>query len=97
MAYRNDFIDQINTKLLVYGISVNMPEHKFKKSSDIFNNVLREVHAENKDREINMYHILLSLNEYFDMSWLKDNVLDRKNIETIEKEMQKEYNIKKPD
>ena len=95
MAYRNDFLEQVHKKLLLNGISINMPEHKFKKVSDKFNEVLREVYNENRNRKIEMQHILISLSDYFDMTWLKDNVLDDANINLIQSEMEKEFNIKK--
>ena len=95
MGYRNDFIDQIHKKLLLEGISINMPEHKFKKVSDKFNEVLRQVYEDNKARKIEMQHILISLSDYFDMAWLKENVLDDENIALIQSEMEKEFNIKR--
>jgi hypothetical protein len=42
-----------------------------------------------------MQHILISLNDYFDMGWLKENVLDDDNIDLIQSEMEKEFNMKK--
>ncbi len=95
MGYINDFTEQVNRKLLLDGISINMPEHKFKKVSDRFNEVLREVYEDNRHKKIEMHHILISLSDYFDMVWLKENVLDEKNIELIQSEMEREFNVKR--
>ena len=94
MAYQTNYIEQLNNILLKNGISINMPEHKFKKTSDFFNLALREVYDNNKPREVKMYYILLSISEYFDMEWLKENVLDTANLELIESELIIEFNVK---
>lgn len=94
MAYKNNFAEIINAKLMNSGVSLNMPEHKLKKSFVIFNDSLRQIFEENKSRDIRMYQIILSLSEYFDMDWLKENLLDKNNLAQIESEMKEEFNIK---
>lgn len=94
MAIKNNFAELINNKLMNSGISLNMPEHKLKKSFIIFNDALRQLFEEYKDRGIRMFQIVLSLSEYFDMDWLKENLLDKNNTLQIATEMTSEYNIK---
>lgn len=94
MAIKNNFAELINNKLMTCGVSLNMPEHKLKKSFIVFNDSLRYVFEQHKDRGIHMYQIILSLSEYFDMDWLKENLLDKNNLIQIEAEMTEEYNIK---
>lgn len=94
MAIKNNFAELINNRLMVSGVSLNMPEHKLKKFFIIFNDSLRYIFEEHKDRGIYMYQIILSLSEYFDMTWLKENLLDKNNLIQIEAEMIEEYNIK---
>jgi hypothetical protein len=44
---------------------------------------------------IGMYHIILSLQDFFDMYWLIENVIDDTNKKIIEQEMSQEYGITK--
>ena len=74
--------------------TLNMPEHKLKKNAGKFNFALKDVYDAHKDRGVKMFHILLSINEFFDMEWLVKNILDRKNKLIVKQEMQEEYNVK---
>lgn len=94
MSYNNNYAEQLNNILLINGISINIPEHKFKKFSTIFNEALREVYNNNKEKEVKMYYILLSISEYFDLEWLKGNILDESNFSLIETEMIEDFNVK---
>jgi len=99
MGYKNNYIQDINDKLMTKRTpddiqsKLNIPEHKFKKISEKFNHALREVYNEHSENEVLMFHILLSLQEYFDMEWLVKNVLDDDNEAIVLGEMSREYNI----
>lgn len=80
------FPDDVQTTL-------NIPEHKFKKISEKFNYALKSVYDENVDRDVKMFHILLSLQNYFDMKWLIDNITDEENKQIIKTEMKIEFNL----
>jgi len=99
MAFKNNFIDDMNKKLSEkrtpddIQTTLNIPEHKFKKVHEKFNYALKAVYDENKESDIKMFHIILSLQNYFDMNWLVDTILDEENKKIIQDEMNIEYNI----
>jgi len=100
MAYKNNFIHDINKGLITKRFdgdiqtTLNIPEHKFKKIAEKFNHVLKDVYDKNFDKDVKMFHILLSLQDYFDMKWLVDNVLSGSNREIVTVEMKSEFNLK---
>ncbi len=93
MGFKNNFLELINIKLLEKGISLNMQEHKLKKDAVLFNEILKEIYELNKEKEVKMYTLLLSLSEYFDLTWFKENILNKENLDLITKEMQEEFHI----
>lgn len=105
MGFKRDYVQEINNILMSkrdsddVRITLNIPEHKFKKNSVKFNYALSSIYNKynNEDEEIKLFHILLSLQEYFDMEWLVENILDDKNKEIIKSEMALEYNVKESD
>jgi len=99
MAFKNNFIKDINEKLMEartpddIRVTLNIPEHKFKKIGEKFNYALNSVYNDHKDHNVKMFHILLSLQNYFDMQWLAENILDDENKKIIEEEMKTDFNI----
>jgi hypothetical protein len=97
MGFKHNYIIDINEKLMTKRFpddiqtTLNIPIHKFKKVSEKFNYAIREVHAETDGAK--MFHILLSLQEYFDMEWIVDTVLDDENKQMVIREMTDEYHI----
>lgn len=87
MAFQTNYSEQINEKLMVSGISISMPEHKIRKHKDLFNQAIRDVLEDNKSRELLMKDVILSLSDFFDPIWLKENVLDKKAIQQLEIEL----------
>ena len=75
-------------------LTLNMTVQKFKRHSDKFNECILKVYNNNKDKELKMFHIILSLQDYFDMKWLVDNILDKKSKSILEDETKVEYNVK---
>lgn len=100
MAFKTNYYNDINQILLKKresddeSFTLTIPEHKLKKNAEKFNHALKIVHDSYKDKDVKMFHILLSINEFFDMDWLVKNILDRKNKSTVKLEMQTEYNVK---
>lgn len=98
MAFKNDFINDINEKLMEVRfpddiqVTLNIPEHKFKKNSGKFNYAIEHVYNKYKEKNIKMFHIILSLHNYFDMKWLVDNILSDENKDLVETEMRNEFN-----
>jgi hypothetical protein len=99
MGFKRNYVDEINQILMTKRteddsrITLNIPEHKFKKNSEKFNHAVKTVYERYVDEDMKMFHLLLSLQEYFDMEWLVENVLDDDNTKIIKSEMLKEYNI----
>jgi len=99
MGFKRDYVDEINQILMTKRndtdtqITLNIPEHKFKKNSVKFNYAVKTIYDRYSDGEMKMFHLLLSLQEYFDMEWLVENILDDVNKNIIKSEMIKEYNI----
>jgi hypothetical protein len=100
MGFRSNYVDEINSLLMMKRFdgdvqeSLHIPEHKFKKISEKFNYAIKTVYTNHIEKDIKMFHIILSLQNYFDMQWLIDNVLDNDNIKIVSDEMHEEYNIK---
>lgn len=67
--------------------TLSMPEHKFKKISDKFNDVILDVYNEYKDSGVKMTDILLDLRAHFEIEYMVAKLLNKK-IKTIVK---KEY------
>jgi len=101
MGFKSNYVQEINDLLMKkrddndIQTTLNIPEHKFKKMGDKFNYALRTVYERHLSDDVKMFHILLSLQNYFDMQWLVENVLDDENKKNVVKEMKEEYNIKK--
>lgn len=101
MKNSRKYIDLINEKLLMkrnsddISISLNIPEHKFKKHAAKLNWALWEIFESNKDHGTKLFHLILCMQDYFDISWLTENVLDDKSKKQIESEMSIEYGISK--
>jgi len=99
MAFKNDFIDDMNKRLSEkrfpddVQVSLDIPEHKFKKSHEKFNYALKSVYDEYQASDVKMFHIILSLQNYFDMNWLVETILDDVNKKIVTVEMNTEYNI----
>lgn len=74
-------------------ITLNIPEHKFKKNSEKFNYAVKTIYDRYSEGEMKMFHLLLSLQEYFDMEWLVSNILNDENKSIVKAEMIAEYNI----
>jgi hypothetical protein len=97
MGFKNNYINDINTKLMTKRFpddiqtTLNIPIHKFKKVAEKFNYAVREVHADTDGAK--MFHILLALQEYFDMEWIVDIILDDINKKIVIREMTDEYHI----
>jgi hypothetical protein len=102
MGFKVDYVKEINDLLMEkrdendIQATLNIPEHKFKKISKKFNYVLRMVYERHAEKELKMFHILLSLQNYFDMQMLVKDVLNAQNKALVIDEMQKEYNMKLP-
>ena len=93
--------EMINEKLMTkrhsddIAISLNHPEHKFKKYAEKMNWALTETYKHFSFGGAKMFHLILALQEYFDVVWLKDNVLSVEIKDQIENEMSTEYGIPK--
>lgn len=100
MGFKINYIQEINELLMKkrddndIQTTLSIPEHKFKKITGKFNYALKTVYDRHAEKEIKMFHILLSLQNHFDMQMLVEDVLDDINKDIIVKEMNEEYNIK---
>lgn len=74
-------------------LSLTLPEHKFKKHSEKLNWVLKEIYKLYQTNGIKMFHLVLSLQDYFDVVWLKENILDNEVLSIVQTEMTAEYDI----
>lgn len=99
MAYKNNYVELINNKLMTRNESSNYepftlstPDHQFKKRSVVFNQAIRDVYNERKNPDVKLFHILLSLNQYFELDWLMVNILDDDIKAQVKSEMSIEYN-----
>lgn len=99
MGFKRDYVDEINQILMKkrtdddVRITLNIPEHKFKKNSKKFNYAVKTIYDRYTEQEMKMFHLLLSLQEYFDMEWLVENILDDVNKDIVKAEMIAAYNI----
>lgn len=100
MGYNRNFVHEINQLLIEKrtesdaSVTLNIPEHKFKKIAEKFNYALSTVYERYKEQDIKMFHILLALHDYFEMEKLVDEILNTKNKKIIKTELQSEYNVK---
>lgn len=100
MRPKRKYVDMINEKLLVkrtsedVSISLNIPEHKFKKHAEKLNWALMEVYDETKSLGTMMSHLVLSLQDYFDVVWLYENVLSDSIKAMMIPEMSSETGLK---
>lgn len=99
MAFKNNYVDLINEKLIkcssdanIEPFTLNTPEHQFKKRTGVFNQAIREVYEERDYVDCKMFHILLSLNQYFELDWLMENILEDDIKSQVREEMIEEYN-----
>lgn len=93
--------DMINEKLMTkrhpedVAISLNHPEHRFKKYAEKMNWALMDTYEHFSRGGAKMFHLILSLQEYFEMSWLTKNVLSPEIRELVEGEMSREYGMQR--
>lgn len=101
MSYNRDYIEELNELLMTKRhpdddvFTIHIPEHKFKKVSEKFNYALFTLYDKYKHMDVKLFHIVLSLQEYFEMDALVNNVLDAKLTKIIKAEMNEEYYIPK--
>jgi hypothetical protein len=101
MTFKNTFSEDINKKLMEKRFendiqtTINIPEHKFKKVAEKFNYALKAVYDDYLNMNVKMFHILLSLQNYFDMKWIVDLILNKENKNIIKNEVSTEFNITK--
>jgi hypothetical protein len=100
MGFKRNYVKEINEILMTKRtdddtrLTLNIPEHKFKKNSEKFNFALRSIYDKYRvEEDIKLFHLLLALQEYFDMDWLVENILDESNNALIRQEMIDEYSI----
>ena len=74
-------------------VTLNIPEHKFKKISEKFNYALYTLYKKYVDNDVKMFHILLALHEYFELEKLVDDILDNKNKKIVKTELADEYHV----
>ena len=100
MTIKRRYVDLINDKLLMkrtsddVSISLNIPEHKFKKHAEKLNWALIELYNELSPSGIMMTHLVLSLQDYFDVVWLYENVLNDTIKNMVVPEMSAESGLK---
>jgi hypothetical protein len=63
-----------------------MPEHKLKKISDKLNDSIYTVYMKYKDSGLKMSDIILDLRLHFDIEYLVEKILNKKNKAIIKKE-----------
>lgn len=96
-----NFINEINTILMtkrseddVDPFTLHMPEHKFKKNAEKFNYAITMVYEKYKERDVKLYHIILSLQEFFEMDLLVHQLLSPKLRKIVKAEMEEAYHIR---
>lgn len=101
MSLTKNFVKEINEILMVRRspddvdpFTLYMPEHKFKKNSEKFNYALTTVYEKYKDQDVKLFHIILSLQEFFDMEPLVHNILEPKLRRLVKTEMETAYHMK---
>lgn len=96
------YVDLINEKLLAkrtdddVSISLNIAEHKFKKHAEKLNWVLMEIYKQFQDTGIKMFHLILALQDYFDVVWLYEHIITPEIKSIILTETSSEYGISIP-
>jgi len=101
MSLSLNFINEINTILMtkrseddVDPFTLHMPEHKFKKNVEKFNYAITMVYEKYKERDVKLYHIILSLQEFFEMDLLVHQLLSPKLRKIVKAEMEEAYHIR---
>jgi len=100
MAFSKNYINEMNEILMKkrdendVSVTLSIPEHKFKKVSEKFNYALHTIYKKYVDNEVKMFHILLSMQEYFEIDKLVNEILDDKNTKIVKKELADEYHVK---
>ena len=105
MSFKNNYVDELNQLLMKRrndddsAFTLNIPEHRLKRNADKFNWALKTIYEKHleEESEVLMFHIVLSLQQFFDMEWAVENLLDSKNVSQIKAEMMREYKIKPKD
>lgn len=102
MSLERNFVNEINEILMkrrgpddnVEPFTLHIPEHKFKKNAEKFNYALNTVYDRYKDKDVKLFHIILSLQEFFEMDLLVQHILEPKLKRLVKKELEEEYHIK---
>lgn len=90
---RINIADELNGMLMTkqnaddIPVTLNMPEHMFKKVSNKFNRCLIELYNKYKSKDVKMFDILMSLDPYFEFGYMVENILDKKIINHVRKEI----------
>ena len=102
MPLDRNYVKEINEILMtkrspddIDPFTLYMPEHKFKKNAEKFNYALTVVYNRYKEQDVKLFHIILALQEFFEMEPLVQNVLDPKLTQLVKKEMEEAYHMKK--
>jgi hypothetical protein len=101
MSYNRDYAIELNEILMTKRhpddvvFTIHIPEHKFKKVAEKVNYGLTILYDKYKPFDIKLFHIVLSLQEYFEMDELVNTILDAKLTKIIKAEMQEEYHVSK--
>jgi hypothetical protein len=100
MPLDRNYVKEINEILMtkrspddIDPFTLYMPEHKFKKNAEKFNYALTIVYNRYKDQDVKLFHIILALQEFFDMEPLVQNVLDPELTILIKSEMEEAYHM----
>jgi hypothetical protein len=100
MPLNRNYIQEINEILMtrrspndVEPFTLYIPEHKLKKNAEKFNYALTVVYERYKDQDVKLFHIILALQEFFDMESLVLNVLDSTLTALIKCEMETAYHM----
>jgi hypothetical protein len=75
-------------------VTLNMPEHMFKKISGKLNDILMELYNENREHDLKMTDIILALDSHFDYAYLVDTLLDKKILSILKTELKDKLVIK---
>jgi hypothetical protein len=101
MSFKKNYANEMNLLLMKRrsaddsAFTLNIPEHRLKRYAEKFNWAIKQVYNEysHKAGDVMMFHIILSLQEFFDMDWAVQNLLNTENINQIKEEMSFEYNM----
>jgi len=96
MAFKNDYLNEVNRILLHNGLSINMLPARLRKNKSFVNDAIREVRDTNSQGvwKPPMKHIVMSMRQYFDIGYLVKNILDDDNRKILTRELAEENNIK---